>query len=263
MDGGMSAFRCKVVATGVTPHPMANNAETVQTRPTLLLTRPAASAARFAARLDPAMASRADLVISPLLEIVALDTAVDLGGQGGVIFTSVNGVMHAPRGGGMPAYCVGQHTGTAAAAKGWNVGLVAQDADALVTALRDRTIPGPLLHLSGTHQRGDIAERLTALGHETTRATLYDARTLALNAAALNALGGPGAVVLPLFSPRTAAQLVGQPIRTANAIAIAMSPAVARELEGHDFADLHILSSPSGDEMIRMVELLLSKDRLP
>jgi len=242
---------------------MANNAETTQALPTLLLTRPQASAVRFAAKLDPAAAGRADLVISPLQEIVKLDIDVSLAGYAGVIFSSANGVLHGPDGNGMPAYCVGSQTGAAAKSRGWRVVQVAQDADAFVRAVMGVTPKGPLLHLSGTHQRGDIAARLTAAGLKADRTIVYDQQNLALNKAALDALCGEGPVVLPLFSPRTAAQFVAQAPETGKVYAIAMSAAVAQELTKEQLAGLQILAAPTAREMVHAVELLLLGDRLP
>jgi uroporphyrinogen-III synthase len=242
---------------------MANNAETSEHRATLLLTRPAASSVSFAARLDPVIVSRAALVISPLLEIVGLGHSVDLSGYGGVILSSVNGVMYGPQGDGMQAFCVGHQTADAAIAKGWHVAGLAQDADGLIREIETRPAKGPLLHLSGQHQRGDIAERLTALDQRTSRVVIYDQRSVALSEAAQTALCGDGPVVLPLFSPRTAAQFVRQARETRMVHAIAMSAAVAEELKGCRFADVQIVAAPTGDEMARAVALLLTNDRLP
>ena len=82
-------------------------------QPRLLLTRPHPGAAQFLDRLSPAL--RDGAVISPLIEIAPTGVGVDLAPFAGVIFTSANGVAHAPKGDGRPAFCVGPQTTAAAA----------------------------------------------------------------------------------------------------------------------------------------------------
>lgn len=231
-------------------------------KPTLLLTRPAASSIRFATRLNTATPSQAELVISPMLDIVALDQAVDLKGVASVIFTSGHGVAHGPEGNGMQAHCVGKATAIAAQAKGWRLGHVAQDAERLIPVLQKSGITGPLLHLSGKFQRGNIAEVLTKSGIPTRRVAIYDQRMLPLTEAAQAALCGEGAVVLPLFSPRTANYVVQQAKGFVRVYGIAMSAAVAHELAGISLEELQILPEPTAEAMVQAVELLLANDRL-
>lgn len=230
-------------------------------KPILLLTRPAASSVRFAVQLEPAVATRADLLISPLLEIVPLDVPVDLKGYAGVIFTSANGVSQAPAGDGRPAYCVGRKTAQAASAKQWQVKGTALDAAGLVHLMKE-SAQAPLLHLCGVHHRGDVAETLTGLGVQTDRNEIYDQQPLALTDAAQLALGGEGPVILPLFSPRTAAYLAAQARSLRDVFVVAMSAAVADPLKGYPFTGIQILKRPTGIEMLRAVELRLMSDSL-
>lgn len=231
-------------------------------KPTLLLTRPAASSVKFATRLDTSVTAKADLVISPLMEIVALDEEVEVQSYDGVILTSANGVAHAPLGEGRLAFCVGTQTAAAAHAKRWDVQAVAQDANALVEIILANH-HGRFVHLSGTHQRGDIAERLTEKGRETKRVPLYDQRSLPLTNAARIALGGEGMVVLPLFSPRTASYFAAQDVQMGNVHAIAMSDAVAKELDHLHSLNVQILPAPTGAEMVAAVEMLLLGTTVP
>lgn len=230
-------------------------------KPILLLTRPAASSVRFAAQLEPVVATRADLLISPLLEIVPLNPDVDLAGYAGVIFTSANGVSQAPAGDGRAAYCVGRQTAAAAAGKQWSVKSTAQDAENLISLLKE-SAQAPLLHLCGVHHRGDVAERLTGFGLRTERIEVYDQKPRALTDVAQDALSGEGRVILPLFSPRTAAYLAAQARSLKDVFAVAMSAAVADQLQGYDFASIQILPQPTRIEMLRAVELLLTRDSL-
>ena len=102
-------------------------------KPRLLLTRPHPGAAQFLDRLSPAL--RDGAVISPLIEIAPTGVGVDLAPFAGVIFTSANGVAHAPKGDGRPAFCVGPQTTAAAAKAGWQAQMAGLDAQALIATL--------------------------------------------------------------------------------------------------------------------------------
>ena len=151
-------------------------------QPRLLLTRPQPGAAQFLERLSPAL--RAGAVISPLIEIVPTGVAVDLAAFAGVIFTSANGVAHAPKGGGMTAYCVGPQTTEAAGEAGWQAQMAGLDAKAMIATLSGCAEIGPLLHLAGRHRRGDVAGILSASGLTTEVATVYEQHLLPLTAEA-------------------------------------------------------------------------------
>ncbi len=224
-------------------------------RPSLLLTRPAPSATRFAETLDPRARAAVDIVIAPLMEIVARDTAFDLQGIAGVIFTSANGVGHAPRGEGRPAYCVGSRTTALARASGWQAQQAGENAQELIAALRASPPPGPLLHLGGAHTIGDIAQNLGAAGIETRHVALYTQELLRLSREAREALGRP--CIVPVFSPRTAQQLAKEAHgHLTHAHLVALSPAVASPLAQQRAASLHILPTPQAQGMRIAVENL-------
>lgn len=229
----------------------------------LLLTRPQDSAERFAARLPIAALSGLSVCTSPLLEIVPVGKAPDLSSFNGVIFTSAHAVGFVPSRQGVCAYCVGAQTAKAARARGWRVDLVAQTADDLVAMIREANIIGPLVHLAGTHRRGEIAERLRLNGTTMEVVTLYEQRLKRLSQEAHALLTGEVTVIVPLFSPRTAAQFVDQAGALDRAIIVAISPAVAKTIEERRVANLLIANAPTGEEMGRLVEMLLRKDRLP
>ena len=239
---------------------MANNAETG--RRALLLTRPPAGAARFLAALDPDVLGEVTICLSPLIDIVEVPHSDETGDHAGIIFTSTNGVAQAVRGNGRPAYCVGDRTRQEAEARGWKVVVATEDADALVARLSALRPPGPLLHLAGAHRRGRIAERLTAAGIETRVTTVYDQRLQPLTAEAQDLLAAPIPVILPLFSPRTAAHFLHEAVALRNVHALAISPAVAEAVAGAAFASLQVAKAPTGEEMARGVEKLLRKDSL-
>ena len=241
---------------------MANNAETTLNRPVLLLTRPAASSARFASRLDVSVASLADLVVSPLIEIRPLPAEIDLDGVDAVIFTSSNGVLNAPLGEGRKAHCVGSETAKTARSRGWQVATTALHADDLIERLAQAET-SDMLHLYGVTHRGDVAERLTAKGHRTTRKEVYAQAPVPLTAEAQEVLKGERPVVVPLFSPNTASYFSQQANGLRRVYGIALSAAVGEALEGVPFTHLQVLDQPVGELMVRAVELHLSQKSLP
>jgi uroporphyrinogen-III synthase len=194
----------------------------------ILLTRPADQGARFAAALRDRFPA-AEVLESPLLSIGYLNPDLPAGGFSAVIFTSENAVTAAlplrhrlPR----AAYAVGDRTAAAARAAGFAATSAQGDADALV-ALLAAADPGPLLHLHGEETRGDVVPRLRAAGIAAQGVTAYAQRPQPLSAAAMRWLDGPQPVVVPLFSPRTAA-LFAAAARTSRAPLwlVSLSPAV-------------------------------------
>ena len=244
----------------VTPQAMANNAQRRQTRPVLLMTRSKTDSQRFVDSLNLDLCAQATVIMAPLIAIVPTENSADLQEGEGAIFSSSHGVAFAPEGAGRVAHCVGRRTGEAATAAGWQVRHVAQTADELVATI---AAEGPLVHLSGKHHRGDISERLQSKGIPCRRRILYDQVLQALTQTAQDALLGEQPVIVPLFSPRTAAQLVQQARSWARAHVLAISEAVASELGGVSPAQMHIASAPTGSDMRRGVEMLLQKASLP
>lgn len=232
------------------------------TKSSLLLTRPQASAERFLGHLDPDLLGDAIICISPLVRIVPLDPAPDPGGYEAVVFSSAHAVDFAGSGRGTPAYCVGQQTARAASGRHWDVKLLAETADDLVASMERHRVQGPLVHLAGKHRRGEIAQRLTALGAQTDVVTLYDQELLCLTNEAQNMLVGEAPVIVPLFSPRTAAQFAKEARDTSHVIAVAISPAVAQALDGTPLAGLRVAAAPTGEQMRQAVEILLCRDSL-
>lgn len=201
-------------------------------KPSLLLTRPSAQSARFA---DEARAALGPLpvVTSPLLKIRFLDAALPEAVKG-VIFTSENGV-HAYRRlagvSGLMAWCVGRHTAQVARAAGFNARAASGDADALVALMIREGVAGPLLHARGANARGAVAERLNLAGIETKEAVLYDQQSCPLTSEARALLAGDAPVLVPLFSPRSAAIFAAEAGGARAPLHIVvLSPAVGRAL---------------------------------
>ena len=231
--------------------------------PILLLTRPLESAHAFAASLDPAALAGVRVVIAPLMGIVGTGASIDLTGVHGVIFTSANGVMHAPDGAGRRAYCVGAKTTQSALARGWRAQQRGDTARELVHSLQSDLPDAPLLHLAGEHTRGDIATTLTAAGVVTEHISLYAQTLLPLEPQALEALDG-GPCIVPVFSPRSAAHLVRQATgHLAQAYVVALSGAVAAPFRNENIARLVELPAPQTIYTCKAVENLCRTLCLP
>ena len=228
----------------------------------LLLTRPQGSAERFAAALSSDLLDGVKICISPLLEIVPTGLIPDFSKYSSVIFTSARAVMLSPKPEGRQAFCVGDRTAKAAEADGWEVAIVARDAERLVAAMQSEQIEGPLIHLAGAHRRGQIAEKMIQFGVQVDVVTLYAQNLLPLSEEAKELLSGELPVIVPLFSPRTAAQLVNQAPVINCAHFAAISAAVAEIMRKYDLGHLHIADEPTGGEMTRLVEMLLRKNSL-
>ncbi len=261
----MGGFRCEGGPAQVTLRCPANNPESItrpMALPTLLLTRPQASAQAFAATLDPAALMSVRLLIAPLMRIVGTGAAPDLENVRGVIFTSANGVSHAPEGKGRLAFCVGAQTTRRAIEHGWAAQMSGTCAQELIATLRKARPAAPLIHLGGEHTVGDIAQTLTADGIKTEHLTLYRQRLLPLSTKAKEALHGP--TIFPIFSPRTADQLVteaGGNLESAHIIAL--SDSVAERFTGEKLSQCLTLPSPQAIYMRKAVEKLCLNLSLP
>lgn len=204
-----------------------------QSRPPILVTRPQAQSDRFAAELRLRGGDDLQIVISALL--AAEFVVPDLGDRpfAAVIFTSETGVQAAAAlRGPLPrrAFCVGARTAQAAQAAGFDALSADGDADALVALIGRSGVAGPLVHLRGEDARGDVAERLSLAGTETVSAVCYRQAPQPLTDQAAALLRGEMPVILPLFSPRSAALCLAG-YRALPGVAplwiAAMSPAVA------------------------------------
>ena len=235
----------------------------------LLLTRPEPAAQRFAAEAEQAVGPFAEVVISPMQRIVPLAPLPDLPSDAALAFTSENGVAmaaallaRAGTGGRHRAYCVGARTAEAATTAGFEARAAEGCAEALLAAILADPPPGPVVHVAGRHQRGDLAERLRAAGLQATRVTAYDQQATDLSDAARAALAGERPVVAPLFSPRSAALLAERlpgPSRAPLLLAC-LSPAVAEAWTGPRPAATGIARRPSSADLCHALRALLSAD---
>ncbi|MDF0602351.1 uroporphyrinogen-III synthase [Psychromarinibacter sp. C21-152] len=213
----------------------------------LLLTRPQAQSQRFAAQAK-ARIGAIPVLISPVLRIVPQAPAVPLEGVAGVVLTSENGaraLAEAADVAGLPAWCVGDRTAEAARLAGMQAVSAAGSADDLVALIRAEAPAGKLLFAHGAETRGRVAERLAEAGFDLASVVVYDQAPQPLSAEARALLASDRPVIVPLFSPRSAALLAAQ-ARDAAAplILVALSEAVAVAWTGAPPARLVVAERP-------------------
>jgi uroporphyrinogen-III synthase len=219
----------------------------------LLLTRPQPAARRFLEQVRAASGQPVACVISPLIEVVAVPWDGDLSHVAALILTSQNALSalagRIPPG--LRAWCVGDATARAAQAMGLDARSAGGDAEGLVAAIRASGEPGPCLHLRGDPSRGDIAARLTAAGIPTQYCVVYRQAALPLSADARRLLQGTAPVVVPVFSPETAAHLTGQGPFAAPLHLVAISAATAAVLALLGGVRMLVADRPDGPAMVR------------
>ncbi|WP_299360847.1 uroporphyrinogen-III synthase [uncultured Paracoccus sp.] len=159
--------------------------------PVVLVTRPEPGASRFAEVLK---AQGLRVHVAPLMRIVRVNhDPAALRAARGLIFTSAHAVPAAGPGQGRPAICVGPATADAARAAGFAVTVGPGDAAGLMPMLGD--LGDGWLHPHGRH----VAAEMPVPGM-----VVYDQQPLDLPADATRLLTTSAAVILPVFSPRSA-----------------------------------------------------------
>ena len=230
--------------------------------PLILLTRPAPASARFAARLAVAH-PQVEVLISPLQEVRMLDWTRPAQAAAALIFTSQTAVLAAAAAGlGGRAYCVGNQTAEAAERAGFDASSAGGDAAALTARI---TTDGPrhLWHLHGPSTTGDVAGTLRAAGFTVSEAVVYDLIALPLTAAAQAALTGPRPILLPIFSPRSAARLAEVlTLATAPLTLLGLSAAVDHAASAIPARHRHIAKRPDADGMLEIVAWALNSGAL-
>lgn len=226
-------------------------------RPLLLLTRPKAASEAFWAALPQESRDAVDILINPLLSIHISGPLPDLSGVAGLIFTSANALdAYATLGGlalDVPAIAVGPSTGKVVRAFGFRTDVAGGTADQVVEHVLSEGYAGPLLHLRGENAIGEIAERLSAAGVETTEAVLYTQRLEPFTVATREALSQDRITIAPVFSPRTARQLGYESLGFDHIRFAAISHAVADALPEEAVRRTRISRRPDRDGMVELV----------
>lgn len=210
-------------------------------RPTLLLTRPESDSRRFAAMLP-----EFPHVISPILRIepVNHDVAALVSAES-LVFTSVHAIPFAGPGRGRLALCVGERTAEVARLAGFSVSVGNGFAEGLVPLIA--ACSTPLIHPHGRH----IARKLPVPG-----IVVYDQIAQPLQAKARSLFTGSRPVMLPVFSPRSAAVLSSE-IQNATAPIwlVAMSKAVAQNFQ-FPVAKTIIARNPTSQVMVNEIRAI-------
>jgi uroporphyrinogen-III synthase len=219
------------------------------TPPTLLLTRPEVQSRELAERLRPRIPADVKVVVSPILEIapVPFDLPAD---PSFLILTSAHGAEAAAGLPGLPdltAWCVGDRTAEAARALGLRAVSAGGTAQDLLALLRREHPNGTGLHLRGRHVAAELAGALTSAGIDTHEVVAYDQVARSLSSEALACLGGPGIVVLPVYSPRSARLLAAA---TDGAVAARDVVAISRQTaDAWPGAAATVSAAPDGPAM--------------
>jgi uroporphyrinogen-III synthase len=158
----------------------------------------------------------------------------------------------------LPAWCVGARTAEAAHAIGLDARSADGDADALVAQIIAEQPQGLLVHLCGTHSRGEVAGRLNAAGLQAEAQPIYDQTALGAHPDLAAALGHSGPIIVPLFSPRSAT-LFAAAAKGADVIPVALSPAVRAALPRELAEKAGVADSPDAPAMIRAVAAMISR----
>ncbi len=221
--------------------------------PVVLLTRPRTQAEEFRQLLG----GGCEVVISPIIEIQAVEFNVDPDTYHSLIFASQNAVQMAGRSldlRGRRAVTVGGRSAKAARDLGMDVMSAGGNADDLVACVIARKPPGRVLFLRGRHSRGDVEKRLKNAGIDTDSAIVYEQVEQPLTQQARVVLGGDRPVIMPVFSPRSA-QLLGAEVAKISGCAeiylIAMSDAVLGAWGGPPSDRVDVADHPNAAAMAK------------
>lgn len=230
----------------------------------VLLTRPAPQAERFASELANRFGKRLRPLISPLMAAEYLSPEWPDLPYSTLILTSETGAEAAARlrgqGRALPerALCVGDRTAEAARGLGFDAQSAKGDAEALIAMILESGDGGPFLHLRGREARGDIAPRLAAKGRPAHAAIVYAQVAQPLTAEAKALLSGHDPVIIPLFSPRSAALLAEFGPFAAPLKLVAISPAAAEKAVPLAPERIVVSDSPDSAGMLAAIAMLIT-----
>lgn len=265
-----------------------------QSRPVILLTRPRPAAEGFARALRRAHPqTRLRIMIAPLMAPRPIlpapetlpawpggavapqnDALTCVSGPPLVVFTSQEGVRgylrHWPAAG-HEAVCVGARTAALARRAGFCARAVAGGtAQALLADLAPKRGPDggggigadrPILVVRGRDTALDLAAALVARGQTAQSVIVYAQEAVPLAPRALTLLAAEEAVILPVFSARSASLLATAAVGASHhapRYLVAISPAVAQAAAALDPARIAVAPSPDAAGMCAAVTLLMS-----
>ena len=183
------------------------------------------------------------VVISPVMEIRPLKFSADFDRYASLVFSSGNGVRAAAARGdlsGRHGIVVGDRTAEIAREFGMDVLSAKGGSRELVSAVKEAKPCGKVLFVRGKHTTGDVVTGLISAGIDTDIVIAYDQISIPLTPDAIQVLRGENRVIIPLFSPRSAALLVkeiGQCGCSAPLMLVAMSQQILDGWVGQDTAE--------------------------
>lgn len=190
-----------------------------------------------------------DHVISPVIEIVPVNDLPDLTPYATVMVTSQNAVDRAGSGlRGRTVVTVGQRTADKATALGAHATCLGENIEQFMDHLP--SLKAPVIYLRGVHARADVEGAAKNAGIRLDETVVYDQRPKALDTAAKTLLAS-GSVVVPIFSPRTAALVSQYPVG-ADAIVLALSDTVAASWQGP--GQVSVADFPTANELIKLIQ---------
>jgi uroporphyrinogen-III synthase len=203
----------------------------------------------------------------PLMEITALATALpDLSTSAAIAFTSANGVRSFATKTdrrGVPAYAVGPATKAECEKYGLKIaGMADNNVESLATLIaKDAPFAGNILHIAGSHRKGDLKTALAENGISCERVVLYEAVAVAELPSAMHEKISEGAFdMIAFFSPRTTdlflalcdrAKLPEDALKRLTYVCL--SQAVAKPLRERGFSAIRVAKTPHRQAMIDII----------
>jgi uroporphyrinogen-III synthase len=233
-------------------------------RPAFLLTRPPRQSQRFAAQLAERFGAGLRMCESPLIAPRFLTPDLPQGPFDALVFTSETGVeaFAALKRTDLPhlAYCVGDRTAEAASDLGLRAVSAQGDALALVRLLTETASGQRLLYLHGQETRRDLEDLLRPAGIILETAVVYAQVECPLSPEARAILAETDAIIVPLFSPRSARiffRQISEPKPLARLFVIALSQAVAEAADSPAAHQVLVAAAPNACEMITKIAVLI------
>lgn len=231
----------------------------------LLMTRPKAQGAEFARDLRARFGPELRITDTPLMAPRFFAPNLPEGPFAALILTSQTGVEGYVRLGNarsaLPTdvFCVGTRTAKAARDAQLCPLSVADDAGGLINQIITLQPGGKLLHLRGRETRQDINRRLNLAGIDTVEAIIYAQQPRSLSKTAITILRSAEPVVVPLFSPRSAALFHAEMLRVGGTSPLFIA-AMSDEVAGQASAiatQIRIAIRPDAAAMLDVVAGLL------
>lgn len=224
----------------------------VRGTPVLILTRPEPQSRAFLADLEGRLGRSVSAIIAPILGISELGDKPDLNMFRTLIFTSGNGVDRVAGDlAGRHVVTVGQQTARRAQGAGASAICLGNTVDEFLE--NAEAIEAPALHIRGVHSRGDLANRLSAMGAEVSEFVGYDQPQRPITKEAQQALL-QGDAIVPVFSPRSARLMSAYDCHPSTRI-LAISDATAHEWVGEGTVEVAV--RPDRQAMLDLVAAAL------